>query len=203
MLYFSLIFFFLLPVILLFLFFKNKPILNPSVSVEYSNISKNVLGTTSKFLPNPTKYYNNQLASPSVTKTETKEQKKKDNKHSESKSSNDDEEPSVISTPSDIEVLNNKINVISFYSKNYSTNEVIDEAVLKSIFEKQIIDTFGILEVNNVFTDLKNISFSNIKIAGNEATAVAVVEYSTIIKTFVCSFVKQQGDWYLYKTDSL
>ena len=155
-------------------------------------------------------YDNPNKVIPSVNKDTKKEKKKsKSNSHNDSDNSESNDLllpttiPTVTPTPTDLINLNEKLTLISNYTKAQSTTPILDELTLKSIFERQIIDTFGVDEVNKVFTNVKNIYFTIINVQGGEATAVAVVEYSTIMKIFTCYFVKQSDVWYLYKTENL
>ncbi len=198
--------------LILFLFSFKAQLVSPVVSFEDKHPVLGLFTTTPNIFPtqNYITYDIPNKVIPSVTKTAKKEKKKsKSNSHNNSDNSETDEQPlptifpTLTPTPTDLINLNEKLTLISNYTKAQSTTPTLDELTLKSIFEHQIIDTFGVDEVNKVFTNVKNIYFTNINVQGGEATAVAVVEYSTIMKIFTCYFVKQSDVWYLYKTENL
>lgn len=196
----------------MFLFFQKSLLKNPVIS--FGESTKNVLGlftTTPSIIGEDAEFnfepsYNSLMPTKSTpSKSEKKKSKKESSKESDKDStlsSGPTIIPTVVATPSDLEVLYSKIDLIKNAVES-SKNGPTSSELIEAIFEHQLVDTFGAPELSKVFGGITDIYFTGIEIVGNEAKVTAIVQFAVDVKTYSCFFVKQDGKWFLYKTESL
>ncbi|PIR43365.1 hypothetical protein COV24_02875 [candidate division WWE3 bacterium CG10_big_fil_rev_8_21_14_0_10_32_10] len=195
------------------LFFTNssKPFKNPLINFieptkQISNLSVKEFGN---ILGLKTDIQNNlQPEEPKELKNEGTEERK--NVETEEKKNQKKEEPSStptitsIPTPvptiSDMQLLKQK----TLYIENSVLNNQIQSnpEILNNIVVQSLLTFYGLEKFVTVF-DIQSITFINLQINQNQATAEALLTRGNETLKYLVYFLKQNNDWFLYKTEEI
>lgn len=181
------------------LFLIKYKTLNPYLG-HYLKSSNNVLGLSS-FSGNyiDPKVYEKDTDDIPFTAINTPTPTKKPTNKNKSNKSGSTVVTTINPTPNtNLQKLVYKTDLILNYIK---TEEAQKSISLSSIFEEQLVNTFGEEELKKIFIGVTDISFLNPIINQNEGLVSALVTKNGVIQNYYCYFLYKNNDWYLYKTE--